>query len=124
MFFISKGSMLSHLGSEDYWGFKVNREKSWYLWANFFVFRYDFLKSRKVNFMPEGERDCGGGNYGILKNTATAHLMPTSAVEDRKFGESGSAQFFLNVIHLGATTSVGRGLRGRQALLWKLIKGD
>lgn len=59
--------IMDYLGYQPVYGVKRARGKEWYLSAIMFFFRFDFVKDKKLDFMPvtptDDYLDTGGGNW-------------------------------------------------------------
>jgi hypothetical protein len=55
------------LAHQPVYGYLKERESWWYLWAGFCFFRFDFVRNRKIDFLPARPEntylDTGGGNW-------------------------------------------------------------
>ncbi len=67
LFPISRYGIVAQLGDHDFYGVSRIREKGWYLWPGFSVFKYAVLRQNHACFLPcsyHGEYlDAGGSNY-------------------------------------------------------------
>ena len=70
LFQITKGSILSKLQNQPIYGLLRLRDKCWYLSAIMSFFCYDYVRGKKVDFMPvtpdKFYLDSGGGNWYSL----------------------------------------------------------
>lgn len=67
---VSRIDFASILGTQPFFGRLGGRDPSkyWSLWAGFCIFKYDFLKGKKINFLYDFSRglDTGGRNWDSL----------------------------------------------------------
>lgn len=108
----ASGSFLAPWQGKLFWGMKgpsqspelsaEQQEKTWRLWPGFCFFKRDFYQGNLLNFLPVKYIDTGGGNFKFLKDLPTDHLIPWTAVVDRKISEESpeTVQAFANVVHL------------------------
>lgn len=85
-------SIIDRLTSQPIYGPLRKREQWWYLSAIMSFFRYDFVKDKKVDFMPVTPDtvylDSGGGNwYGIYSQMDLTSLhFPNECIEPLRTG--------------------------------------
>ena len=60
-------SFIDKLGKRDFYGVERVKEKGWYLWPGWCIFKYDVIAEKQPNFLPiivgNVYLDAGGGNY-------------------------------------------------------------
>lgn len=77
IFPVEKTSILDKLISVDIFGKIDERGSRWYLWPGFSFFRFNFLKGKKINFMPEPGVDTGGKNWWPLYSKMDKDKLPS-----------------------------------------------
>jgi glycosyltransferase involved in cell wall biosynthesis len=136
VFFVSPGSVLRPWEGKPFWGIKApSYEKGyalWRLWPGFCFFSRDFYEGKKLNFLPIKQLDTAGGNFEILKNYDTSHLIPWEEVREESCtgDESGSYQAVRNIIHLVGVLSKNddpiwrEGVKKKRELVEKMISTE
>jgi len=63
IFPIRSTRIISPLKKQYIYGHLQERKEIWYLWAGFCFFNFNFIKDKKINFMPNDIADTGCQNY-------------------------------------------------------------
>lgn len=77
IFPVEKTSILDKLSSSNIFGKVDERGDKWYLWPGFSFFRFDFLRGKKIDFMPEPGVDTGGRNWWSLYSKMHKNKLPS-----------------------------------------------
>lgn len=85
LFPISKINIAEKISDQPIYGLRRDRKQYWYLFAGLCFFRYDFVKGKKIDFMPRminGEYlDTGGSNWKSLYASLDKNRITTFVSE-------------------------------------------
>lgn len=85
-------TIINSLRSSNVYGLVQERGQMWYLWPGFCFFKYDFIKNRKVDFMPIRGNDTGGGNWRSIYSSINKEIIPMVKHEYRKLRDGEDPQ--------------------------------
>lgn len=66
IFPVRSTTIIDCLQVANIYGLMQEKENIWYLWPGFCFFKREFVKRKKMNFMPDKGVDTGGGNWKSL----------------------------------------------------------
>ncbi len=96
-------SFIEKMGTQPFYGAKVQRGNAWYLWAGFCCFNRAYVQDKKLNFFPaivNGEYlDTGGSNYAVLYQSADQHQLRFTLPREEQQLRAGS-DYHADFIHL------------------------
>ena len=82
-----------YLATQPIYGVKRERGKEWYLSAIMFFFRFDFVKDKKLDFMPvtpsDDYLDTGGGNWYDIYSKLNPNELTFASEYIENFREGG-----------------------------------
>jgi hypothetical protein len=118
-------SVVDRLGDAAMFGRIEERGDAWYLWPGFCFFSRERVRLDKLDFLPVGDLDTGGANWGKLyRRIDRASLPPLEcSIDDLRPGGDKQADMIEYVgdwIHT-LNASAWKPLHGKMALVERLL---
>lgn len=96
-------SFIDKLGERDFYGVERTRERGWYLWPGWCVFRFDAISDCCPNFLPyylkETYLDSGGGNYPRFYGKYDLKKVEFAPVVTRRIRHSKELTAYNDIYH-------------------------
>lgn len=96
-------SFTDKLGNRDYYGVERNKERGWYLWPGWCIFRFDAISDLHPDFLPyylNGSfLDAGGGNYPRFYGRYDLKTIDFPSVVTKRIRHSKELLTFNDIYH-------------------------
>ncbi|MDR1527868.1 MAG: hypothetical protein LBS46_09425 [Dysgonamonadaceae bacterium] len=131
---------VEHLARQPIYGIIEERGRYWYLWAGFCLFRFDFVRNKKIDFLPTKPKtiylDTGGSNWysiysKINKTSMSFASSRCQTIVEKENGKNGRINLWVEYLddtwlHTAGASNYAKiapeQIERKEDAIWKILK--